>query len=61
MGISTEQLQFGTPPEKVRASSNDPFRTRLMADIQKLDEEKCRRLYPLWERLLEFLEEAERE
>jgi hypothetical protein len=32
-----------------------------MADVQRLDEEKCRKLYPLWERLLDLLEETERE
>ena len=61
MGISTEQLQFGKPPEKARVSSREPFRARLMADVQGLDEEKCKRLYPLWERLLELLEDADRE
>lgn len=58
MGISTEQLLVGTPPAGKVIVPEEPFRSRMIAETEKLEEEICRAIYPIWEKLLEFVKRS---
>jgi transcriptional regulator with XRE-family HTH domain len=55
MGLSTEQLLYGSPPQAEKISSGKNFKALMQADLEALDEEMCNDLYPIWKNLLELL------
>jgi transcriptional regulator with XRE-family HTH domain len=50
--ISYEQLMMGTPSEKGRSEEENPYKKRLLYEIDKLTESECKEVYPVWERLV---------